>query len=432
VTNAEAGDVYRFNWNTPVMLSPHDPNIVWIGANRVFKSYDQGNHWIASADLTKRVDRCGVTVMGAAGTTQQLSKNDGVTSYSTISAISESPVTPGVVWAGTDDGNLQVSVDGGMTFTEVGKNISGLPSGALSGASPYWISRVDASHFESGGAYVSIDGHRSDDLKPYVFVTHDYGRTWANAAGNLPASGNVQVVREDPKNRNLLYAGTEFGLFVSLDAGKSWEKFMTGYPTVRTDDILVHPRDGDLIVASHGRSIWIADDITPLQQLTPAAAAQDAVLFDVRPAIAYQNDFHYDEYVGGYKQFEGENAPRGTAIQFYLKSGATGDAKISVMDLAGNALCESTVAASAGIHRVQWSLATPLANAGGGRGGRAGGGGAAAGAAGAGSCSGGGGGGRGGGAAGAAPGTYTVKLSVGGRDYTKSVQVLEDRWAHER
>jgi uncharacterized membrane protein YgcG len=242
----------------------------------------------------------------------------------------------------------------------------------------------------------------------------------------------VQVVREDPKNRNLLYAGTEFGLFVSLDAGKSWEKFMTGYPTVRTDDILVHPRDGDLIVASHGRSIWIADDITPLQQLTPAAAAQDAVLFDVRPAIAYQNDFHYDEYVGGYKQFEGENAPRGTAIQFYLKSGATGDAKISVMDLAGNALCESTVAATAGIHRVQWSLATPLANAGGGRGGRAGGGGAAAGAAGAGSCSGGGGGGRGGGAAGAAPGTYTVKLSVGGHDYTKSVQVLEDRWAHER
>jgi hypothetical protein len=432
VTNAEPGDAYRFNWNTPVLLSPHDPNIVWIGANRLFKSYDQGNHWIASADLTKHVDRCGVTVMGLTGTTQQLSKNDGVTSFSTITAISESPVTPGVVWAGTDDGNLQVSADGGLTFTEVGKNISGLPSGALSGSNPYWISRVDASHFESGGAYVAIDGHRSDDLKPYVFVTHDYGRTWSNASGNLPASGNVQVVREDPKNKNLLYAGTEFGLFVSLDAGKSWEKFMTGYPTVRTDDILVHPRDGDLIVASHGRSIWIADDITPLQQLTPTATQQDAVLFDPRPAIAYQNDFHFDEYVGGYKQFEGENAPRGTALQFYLKSGASGDAKISVLDLAGNALCETTVAATAGIHRVQWSLATPLANAGGGRGGRGGGagGGAAGGAAG--SCSGGGGGGRGGGAAGAAPGTYTVKLSVGGHDYTKSVQVLEDRWAHER
>jgi photosystem II stability/assembly factor-like uncharacterized protein len=431
VLNAEPGDTYRFNWNTPYMLSPHDPNIVWIGANRVFKSLDQGNHWVASADLTKHIDRCNVAVMGAAGTTQQLSKNDGVTAYSTITAISESPVLPGVVWAGTDDGNLQVSVNGGATFTEVGRNILSLPSGALTGANPYWISRVDASHFEAGGAYVSIDGHRSDDLHPYLFVTHDYGRTWAHVAGNLPAFGNVQVVKEDPKNRNLLYVGTEFGMFVSLDAGKSWEKFMTGYPTVRTDDILVHPRDGDLIVASHGRSIWIADDITPLQQLTPAAMQQDALLFDVRPAIAWQNDFRYDEYVGGYKQFEGENAPRGTAIQFYLKSAAQGDAKIAILDAAGTALCETRVTASAGIHRVQWSLATPLASAG-GRGGRAGGGGAPAGAAPNTSCSGGAAGGRGGGGGGAQPGNYIVKLTVGGKDYTKPVQVLEDKWAHER
>ena len=430
VLNAEPGDAYRFNWNTPVMLSPHDPNIVWLGANRVFKSLDQGNHWIASADLTKHIDRCNVAVMGAAGTAQQLSKNDGVSSYSTITAISESPVLPGVVWAGTDDGNLQVSVNGGTTFTEVGKNISGLPPGALEGANPYWISRIDASHFEAGGAYVAIDGHRSDDLRPYVFVTHDYGKTWASVAGNLPAFGNVQVVKEDPKNRSLLYAGTEFGLYVSLDAGRSWEKFMTGYPTVRTDDILVHPRDGDLIVASHGRSIWIADDITPLQQLTPQAMQQDAVLFDVRPAVAWQNDFHYDEYVGGYKQFEGENAPRGTAVSFYLKSAATGDAKISVLDAAGNALCESTVPATAGIHRVQWTLATPMANAG-GRGGRAGGGGPG-GAAPNTSCSGGAAGGRGGGGAGAAPGSYMAKLSVGGKEFTKPVVVLEDKWAHEK
>jgi len=435
VLNAEPGDAYRFNWNTPVMLSPHNANVVWIGANRLFRSYDQGNHWVASADLTKHIDRCNVTVMGAPGIAAQLSKNDGVSSFSTITAISESPVMPGVVWAGTDDGNLQVSADNGTTFTEVGKNISGLPAGALNGANPYWISRIDASHFEAGGAYVAIDGHRSDDLKPYVFVTHDYGRTWSNASGNLPAYGNVQVVREDPKNRTLLYAGTEFGLFVSLDAGRSWEKFMTGYPTVRTDDILVHPRDGDLIVASHGRSIWIADDITPLQQLTTAAAAQDVVLFDVRPAVAYQNDFHYDEYVGGYKQFEGENAARGTAIQFYLKSGVSADAKVSILDAAGNALCETSVAATAGIHRVQWTLVTPLANAGAGRGGRGGGApgaGGPGGAAPATTCSGGGGGGRGGAGAGALPGTYTIKLTVGGRDYTKPVQVLEDKWVHEK
>src|SRR5205807_4775901 len=124
---------------------------------------------------------------------------------------------------------------------------------------------------DPAAAYVSVDGHRSDDLKPYVFVTHDYGASFQAIANNLPASGNVQVIREDPKNKDLLYVGTEFGLFVSLNGGKEWQKFMNGYPTVRTDDILVHPRDNDLIVATHGRSVWIADDITPLQQLTTEA-----------------------------------------------------------------------------------------------------------------------------------------------------------------
>jgi photosystem II stability/assembly factor-like uncharacterized protein len=457
VLNAEAGDSYRFNWNTPIALSPHDAHIVWIGANRLFKSYDQGDHWIASADLTKQVDRCKIELMGVAGTKPQLSKNDGVSAFSTISAISESPVMPGVIWAGTDDGNLQVSRDGGATFTEVGKNVTGLPVGALSGANPYWISRIDASHFDAGGAYIAIDGHRSDDLKPYVFMTRDYGRTWTSASGNLPGYGNVQVVREDPRNRDLLYAGTEFGLFVSLDAGKSWEKFMTGYPTVRTDDILVHPRDGDLIVATHGRSLYIADDITPLQQFTPALATQDVVLFDVRSAIAYLNDPRNDVYVGGDKQFEGENPARGTAIHFYIKAGISGEAKISVSDATGRAICETNVAATAGIHRVQWTLVAPLAS-GGGRGGRGGAavppaaapaagapaagapaaGAPAAGAPAAGggpdaSCAGAGaGGGRGGGASAVTPGSYVVKLTVGGREYTKAVQVLEDRWMNER
>ena len=143
----------------------------------------------------------------------QLSKNDGVVSYSTIISISESPVMPGVVWAGTDDGNVQVSRDGGEHFTEVGKNLPGLPQD-----NQYWISRIDASHFDAATAYVAVDGHRNDDLKPYVFVTHDFGATFQSISNNLPASGNVQVIREDPRNRDLLYVGTEFGLFVSLDA----------------------------------------------------------------------------------------------------------------------------------------------------------------------------------------------------------------------
>src|SRR5262249_6622343 len=158
----------------------------------------------------------------------------------------------------------------------------------------------------------------------------------------LPPYGNVQVVREDPKNRSLLYAGTEFGLFISLDAGAHWEKFMNDFPTVRTDDILVHPREGDLIVASHGRSLWIADDITPLEQFTPAVALQDAVLFDVRSPVEYLFDYRGDADVGGDKRFEGENAPRGMAISYYLKSAATGPVTISITNGLGQTLCTST------------------------------------------------------------------------------------------
>src|SRR6185503_19577612 len=162
-----------------------------------FKSYNRGDTWVASPDLTKQIDRNTVALMGVPGDRTQLSKNDGVVAYSTIISVSESPVMPGVVWAGTDDGNLQVSTDGGTTFSEVGKNLPGLPANHV-----HWISRIDASHFDAGTAYVSVDGHRSDDLKPYVYVTRDYGKTFKSISSNLPAYGNVQVIREDPKNKD--------------------------------------------------------------------------------------------------------------------------------------------------------------------------------------------------------------------------------------
>ena len=229
-------------------------------------------------------------------------------------------------------------------------------------------------------------------------------------SGNLPAFGNVQVVREDPKNRNLLYAGTEFGLFLSLDGGKEWKKFMNNYPTVRTDDILVHPRDNDLIVATHGRSIWIADDITPLQQLTADVQGQDAFLFDVRPALAYLNDQQHGQQVGGQKHFVGENAPRGAAINYYLKSAASGDVKITVADFAGKVIRNLDGSKTAGINRVMWNLSpNPLPGQ-----------------------QGGGGGGRGGFGAAVEPGTYVVTLSMGGKTYTKPITVVQDRWLGER
>ena len=425
VLNAEPGEQYRFNWNTPYELSPNDPNILWFGGNRLFKSYNRGDTYVESADLTKNIDRCNVNLMGARGDKSQLGKNDGVTSYSTIISISESPVTAGVVWAGTDDGNLQVSKDAGLTFTEGGKNLPGLPTGALTGDNPYWISRIETSHFDAATTYVAVDGHRTDDLHPYVFVTHDFGRTFQTVSGNLPASGDVQVIREDPRNRNLLYVGTEFGLFLSLDAGKTWSRMRGGFPTVRTDDILVHPRDGDLIVATHGRGVWIADDITPLQQIA-SAASSPSYLFDIRPAVAYQRDLQLDRCrptlpCFGQSLFLAENAPAGTAISYYLSEGSPNQVTLTVSDAAGRAVCRSDAPGGTGLHRVQWTLAIPLLATGGG-----------------------GGGGRGnavpsspscstpGEAASASPGEYTVKLTVGGHDLTKQVHVLEDRWLNER
>ncbi|HUQ70385.1 MAG TPA: hypothetical protein VM165_12720, partial [Planctomycetaceae bacterium] len=409
VLNAVQGEQYRFNWNTPVIMSPHNPKIVWLGGNRLFKSYNQGDTWIASEDLTKKIDRSTIAVMEVPGNLTQLSKNDGVVAYSTIITVSESPVMPGVVWAGTDDGNVQVSRDGGQTFTEVGKNMPGLPPNNL-----HWISRIEASHFDQGTAYVAVDGHRSDDLKPYVFVTRDFGKTFQSISGNLPAFGNVQVVREDPKNRDLLYAGTEFGLFISLDAGKSWQKFMNNYPTVRTDDIVVHPRENDLIVATHGRSVYIADDISPLQQLTPAVRSADAALFDLRPAVAWLNDQQNNQQVTGQKVFIGENAPRGAAINYYLKANASGDVKITIAGANGAIIRTLDGPKTAGIHRVMWNLAPqPQGGQGQGQGG-------------------GGGGGRGGGGGAVDPGTYTVTLEVGGQKYTKTLQLLQDRWLNER
>jgi photosystem II stability/assembly factor-like uncharacterized protein len=414
VLNAGPSDQYRFNWNTPFMLSPHNPSLVWLGGNRLFKSYNRGDTWIASADLTKQIDRNKVEMMGIPGDRTMLSKNDGVVAYSTIISISESPVMPGVVWAGTDDGNLQVSRDGGTSFTEVGKNLPGLPANHV-----YWISRIDASHFDPGTAYISVDGHRSNDLKPYLFVTRDFGQSFESVAGDLPAWGNIQVVREDPRNKNLLYVGTEFGLFISLNGGKSWQKFMSNLPTSRVDDILIHPRDNDLIVATHARGVFILDDISPLQQLTEAITAEDATLFDVRPAVAWLNDQQGGAFLGGQKHFVGENAARGAAIAYYLKSAATGDVKITIADATGKTIRWMDGTRNQGINRVQWNLSPgpPPGQEPAGRGAFTG-----------------GGGGRGGPPS-VDPGTYIVTLEVAGvanKKLTKPVTVMQDVWLKER
>jgi hypothetical protein len=395
------GTSFRFFWNTPTVLSPHNPSIVFIGGNRLFKSLDRGDTFTMTDDLTRKLSRFTRPIMGVAGDAPMASKHDGVATTSVITTVAESPVVPGVIWVGTNDGNLQVSRDGGLNWKNVVANIKGAPDETH-------VARVEPSHFDAGTFYVVLDAHRTDDHKPYVYVTKDYGQTFASIAANLPM-GNVNVIREDPKNSDLLFLGSEYALYISVNGGREWKRFMTGLPTVRVDDLLIHPRDNDLIVGTHGRSIWIVDDITPLQQLTEAVTKADVTLFEPRPGVAWRNDTQLSINVGGSKHFRGENPQPGTAISYHLRTAAKGDVKITISDHTGSVVREMTGPGEAGLHRVQWNL----------RGNQP------AGAAGAGMRAGGGGGRRGGGAA-LAPGSYLVKLTVAGKDYTTTVVIEAD------
>jgi photosystem II stability/assembly factor-like uncharacterized protein len=410
VPTPAAATQIRWNWNTPFILSPHNPSVVYAGGNRLFKSYDRGETWVMSPDLTKQIDRMGRSIMGVRLNTPTcsrnlrgvpciLSRNDGISAYGTIVSVAESPIVPGIVWVGTDDGNIQVSRDGGATWTEVGRNVPG-------GTKEYYVSRVEASHHDPATAYASVDGHRSNDLRPYVYVTRDYGQSWQSVASNLPAFGNVNTVRQDPRNPNLLYAGTEFGLFISLDEGRSWQRFMNNLATVRVDDVLVHPRESDLVLATHGRGVVVMDDITPLQQLTPAVLASAAHLFAPREAVLWKTDRRTSRSVTGAKNWTGQSAPTGTAISYYLRQPAGSDVRITITDpLTGAVFRELTGPRTAGLQRVQWNLrGNPTQGAGGQT------------------------------QQGplAQPGTYRVTLSVDGSQYSQTVRVLEDVWLQAR
>jgi photosystem II stability/assembly factor-like uncharacterized protein len=402
------GTTFRFYWSTPFILSPHNPSRVYLGADRLFRSETRGDTWTGSPDLTRNIGRNDRPIMGVAGNAPMASKHDGAASYSNIVTIGESPLVEGIVWVGTNDGNVQVSRDGGATWKNVVENVKGVPQEAH-------VSRVEPSHFDAGTAYVSFDAHRTDDHKPYVFVTRDFGQTWTSISSNLP-EGNVNVVKEDPKNRNLLYLGTEYAFYISLNGGREWKRFMTGLPTVRIDDIVVHPRDNDLIVGTHGRSIWIIDDITPLQQMSDAVTAADAHLFAVRSATAFASDMTKANGLGADKHFRAANPQGGTAISYFLKAAVTGDVKITISDGNGRVVREMDGTKDAGLNRVQWNLGPTPPAAGPGRGNF------------------GGRGGRGGGrgvafiTAGNAvdPGTYVVKLSVGGKELMTTVEVEAD------
>jgi photosystem II stability/assembly factor-like uncharacterized protein len=279
---------YRFEWITPGLASRHAPGTYYYGGQYLFITRDRGATWEKTKDLTRAIDRNSVAMMGVNDSEIKLSRNDGQTAFSAISAIDESPRSAQVLWAGTDDGNVQVSRDGGKTWTEVGKNMTGMPDGT-------YISRISASSASLGTAYVAADNHRRGDFAPYAFRTTDFGKSWTPIANDLPKDGSVRFVGEYPGKAGVVFLGTEHALYLSSDSGAHWDRFGANLPTTLYMDVDVQSQTHDIVVATHGRSLYVLDQGSALAEWSPAIASEPAHLFSIRPAKIWQywEDYSY-------------------------------------------------------------------------------------------------------------------------------------------
>ena len=345
----------RWNWDTPLFMSPHDPKIIYAAGNKLYRSANRGITWEGvGPDLTTNGNRDEVVTMGLKGSDITIAKNDGIQAWPTIISFGESPKRPGLLYAGTDDGNLQISRDTGRSWTNITDKVTGLPKGI-------WISEVVPSRFEEGTVYLTADGHRNNDFESYIFVSKDFGQTWQSAVANLKGE-SVKTLTEDQKNPDVLYIGTETGLFVSLDRAKSWRRVKANLPTVRIDEITLHPRDNAMVLATHGRTIWILDHLEPIQEYTAAqAAASDSKLFTPPPSSMFRRpvrDRNYEFW--GDHTFYGENPPQ-TAIVSWLNKKQVGEVKLKISDAAGREVRELSGTAFAnsnkpGIQSACWDL----------------------------------------------------------------------------
>ena len=306
---SDSKEKYRFDWVTPLAISKHSSKKVFLGGNRLFISDNGGDSWERTEDLSSNTNRDSLTIMGVLGADIKLSKNDGTSSYGEIISISESPLWHRVIWVGTDDGNIQVSRDGGEKWEEVSGNITGIPAGS-------YVSRVLSSIRDRGSAYVTFDRHREGDWRPYVYRTEDYGKTWVPLTRGLP-SGSVNVIAEHPDNPDVLFLGTEHAVYLSVNAGSDWTKFKSNLPTTLYDDLLIHPREKDLVLGTHGRSFWVLDDTSPLAEWS-TVYNKPVHVFSVRAATL----FHYwkDTSYRAQEEWAGENPPYGAIISYLVNS----------------------------------------------------------------------------------------------------------------
>jgi photosystem II stability/assembly factor-like uncharacterized protein len=313
---------HRFQWTAPVLLSPHDPNTLYHGGERLFKTTDGGVHWMAiSPDLTRN-DKSKQQPSGG-----EITLDDtGTEYYDTIFAVAESPLTKGLIWVGTDDGLIQITRDEGKTWTNV------TPKDM-----PEWsrVSQIDASPLNAGTAYVAVDRHQNDDLKPYVYKTSDYGQTWTKLTNGIPDGSFVRAVREDPKKRGLLYAGTENGVYVSFNDGVDWRPFKLNLPTTPVHDLVI--KGNDLVVATHGRAFWILDDVSPLRQFSDDLLKKDVHLYTPDTAYRIQAGAVSEHHPS---KRTGQNPPTGAVIYFYLKDAPKPgtETKLEILDASGKSI----------------------------------------------------------------------------------------------
>ena len=339
----------RFNWNTPMAVSPTEKGTIYIGAQFLFRSRDHGQSWDRiSPDLTtndpekqKQEKSGGVTI-----------DNSAAEMHTTIYAISESPKDKSVIWVGTDDGNVQLTRDGGKTWNNVVGNISGLPKNS-------WVSWIHASNFDPGTAYATFDRHAMGDMAPYLYRTTDFGATWAPVVSPADAKnirGYAHVIKEDLEKNNVLFLGTEFGLYVSIDGGKAWAQFKgSRFPAVAVRDLVVQPRTNSLVLATHGRGIWIIDDITPLRKLTPDVLTKEAAFISAEPV--QQRTQGNGGWPEGEATFVGDNPPDGAVITYYQKTRHLfGKLKLEVLDASGRVVDELPASKRPGLNRVVWSM----------------------------------------------------------------------------
>jgi photosystem II stability/assembly factor-like uncharacterized protein len=344
-----ADQALRFNWNTPFFLSQHNPRTFYAGANKVLKSTNRGEHLLPiSPDLTTRdTMKIRISTSATGGITPDIT---GAETHCTIVSLAESPFRPGVLYAGTDDGKVWLTRNDGGTWEDLTRRFSGVPANT-------YVSRIEPSRFDSATFYVTFDNHRRGDYTPYVYATTDFGRTFRSIAATLPrgAPDFVHVIREDPRNRDLLFVGTDVGVYVSTDRGRSWQRFMTGLPTVPVHDLKIHPRDRELIAGTHGRSIWIVD-IAPLEQLSDAVLAAGPHLFDPGTAYVYGQS-PLGGGAPGHKAFRAQTPQPGATIAYRLTTGERrAQTRVVITDAKGDTVRVLTGPGGPGLHRITWNF----------------------------------------------------------------------------